>query len=201
MREHFDISPPMWNDGSIMNITLKVLFINLCGHEILRLSKLGVEPEPANSPMRRARLYMRSKIVDLVASYCAGISPVAAVADADSETWRRTAFFGSKAALRELADSLREEEAGYGVRVTTVYPGATATDLLGEGRLPLRAVRSAVAALIVLPQARTVRTDRSPGNAHRRQSMLERSPLQMGPTRHHRAKSSLIPVLCLESYA
>ncbi|MFD0883937.1 SDR family NAD(P)-dependent oxidoreductase [Streptosporangium algeriense] len=29
----------------------------------------------------------------------------------------------SKAALRELADSLREEEAPHGVRVTTVFPG------------------------------------------------------------------------------
>ncbi|PZG18224.1 NAD-dependent epimerase/dehydratase family protein [Nonomuraea aridisoli] len=36
--------------------------------------------------------------------------------------------------LRELADSLREEEAAHGIRVTTVYPGATATDLLGEVR-------------------------------------------------------------------
>ncbi|GIH25237.1 short chain dehydrogenase [Acrocarpospora phusangensis] len=47
---------------------------------------------------------------------------------------RWSAFVGSKAALRELADSLREEEAASGVRVTTVYPGATATDLLGEVR-------------------------------------------------------------------
>ncbi|TDD03814.1 SDR family NAD(P)-dependent oxidoreductase [Nonomuraea deserti] len=47
---------------------------------------------------------------------------------------RWSAFVGSKAALRELADSLREEEAAHGVRVTTVYPAATATDLLGEVR-------------------------------------------------------------------
>ncbi len=47
---------------------------------------------------------------------------------------RWSAFAGSKAALRELADSLREEEAASGVRVTTVYPGPTATDLLGEVR-------------------------------------------------------------------
>ncbi|SDK35486.1 SDR family NAD(P)-dependent oxidoreductase [Nonomuraea jiangxiensis] len=47
---------------------------------------------------------------------------------------RWSAFVGSKAALRELADSLREEEAGHGIRVTTVYPAATATDLLGEVR-------------------------------------------------------------------
>ncbi|MEO3802996.1 SDR family NAD(P)-dependent oxidoreductase [Nonomuraea sp. B1E8] len=47
---------------------------------------------------------------------------------------RWSGFAGSKAALRELADSLREEEAAHGVRVTTVYPAATATDLLGEVR-------------------------------------------------------------------
>jgi NADP-dependent 3-hydroxy acid dehydrogenase YdfG len=37
---------------------------------------------------------------------------------------------GSKAGLRELADSLRFEEAAHGVRVTTVYPAATATERL-----------------------------------------------------------------------
>lgn len=47
---------------------------------------------------------------------------------------RWSAFVSSKAALRELADSLREEEEARGVRVTTVYPAATATDLLGEVR-------------------------------------------------------------------
>jgi NADP-dependent 3-hydroxy acid dehydrogenase YdfG len=45
-----------------------------------------------------------------------------------------SAYVGSKAAQRELADSLREEEAGNGVRVTTVYPGGTATDLLRQVR-------------------------------------------------------------------
>jgi NADP-dependent 3-hydroxy acid dehydrogenase YdfG len=43
---------------------------------------------------------------------------------------RWAAFVGSKAALRELADSLREEETGHGVRVTTVYPSGTATERL-----------------------------------------------------------------------
>lgn len=43
---------------------------------------------------------------------------------------RWAAFVGSKAALRELADSLRSEEAAHGVRVTTVYPAATATERL-----------------------------------------------------------------------
>ncbi|MGI5284970.1 SDR family NAD(P)-dependent oxidoreductase [Nonomuraea polychroma] len=108
--------------------------------------------------------------------HCAGVSPIAAVADAGPEVWERTltvnvasaaelvrltlpalrrsrghvifvnaspgmtgvarwsAFVGSKAALRELADSLREEEESHGVRVTTVYPAATATELLREVR-------------------------------------------------------------------
>jgi NADP-dependent 3-hydroxy acid dehydrogenase YdfG len=40
---------------------------------------------------------------------------------------RWASFVASKAALRELADSLRFEEAENGVRVTTIYPAATAT--------------------------------------------------------------------------
>lgn len=43
---------------------------------------------------------------------------------------RWSAFVASKAALRELADSLREEEEPNGIRVTTIYPSATATELL-----------------------------------------------------------------------
>ncbi|HEY2551895.1 MAG TPA: SDR family NAD(P)-dependent oxidoreductase [Streptosporangiaceae bacterium] len=43
---------------------------------------------------------------------------------------RWSAFVASKAALRELADSLRDEEAEHGVRVTSVYPAATATERL-----------------------------------------------------------------------
>jgi NADP-dependent 3-hydroxy acid dehydrogenase YdfG len=45
-----------------------------------------------------------------------------------------SAFAASKAALQELADSLREEEAGNGVRVTTIYPGGTATGHLRDVR-------------------------------------------------------------------
>lgn len=45
-----------------------------------------------------------------------------------------SAFAASKAALRELADSLREEEAANGLRVTTVYPGGTATEHLRDIR-------------------------------------------------------------------
>jgi NADP-dependent 3-hydroxy acid dehydrogenase YdfG len=45
-----------------------------------------------------------------------------------------SAFAASKAALRELADSLRAEEAENGLRVTTVYPSATATEHLREVR-------------------------------------------------------------------
>jgi NADP-dependent 3-hydroxy acid dehydrogenase YdfG len=43
---------------------------------------------------------------------------------------RWSAYAASKAALRELADSLREEEDRHGVRVTTIYPGGVATELL-----------------------------------------------------------------------
>jgi NADP-dependent 3-hydroxy acid dehydrogenase YdfG len=43
---------------------------------------------------------------------------------------RWAAFAASKAGLRELADSLRQEEAAQGVRVTTVNPGGTATERL-----------------------------------------------------------------------
>jgi NADP-dependent 3-hydroxy acid dehydrogenase YdfG len=45
-----------------------------------------------------------------------------------------SAFAASKAALAELADSLRAEEAGNGLRVTTIYPGATATEHLRQVR-------------------------------------------------------------------
>jgi NADP-dependent 3-hydroxy acid dehydrogenase YdfG len=47
---------------------------------------------------------------------------------------RWSAFVASKAALRELADSLRAEEAHHGLRVTTIYPGGTATELLQKVR-------------------------------------------------------------------
>lgn len=47
---------------------------------------------------------------------------------------RWSAFAASKAALRELADSLRLEEKANGVGVTTVYPAGTATDHLREVR-------------------------------------------------------------------
>jgi NADP-dependent 3-hydroxy acid dehydrogenase YdfG len=45
-----------------------------------------------------------------------------------------SAFAASKAALQELADSVRAEEAENGVRVTTIYPGATATEHLRQVR-------------------------------------------------------------------
>lgn len=47
---------------------------------------------------------------------------------------RWSAYTASKAALRELADSLREEEAHHGLRVTSIYPGGTATELLRKVR-------------------------------------------------------------------
>ncbi|MDT0341239.1 SDR family oxidoreductase [Streptomyces litchfieldiae] len=40
-----------------------------------------------------------------------------------------SAYAASKHGLKALADSLRGEEAGHGVRVTTVYPGRTATPM------------------------------------------------------------------------
>lgn len=45
-----------------------------------------------------------------------------------------SAYVASKAALTELADSLREEEDGHGVRVTTIYPAGVATELLRKVR-------------------------------------------------------------------
>jgi NADP-dependent 3-hydroxy acid dehydrogenase YdfG len=66
------------------------------------------------------------------------------------------AFVGSKAALRELADSLRAEEAGNGVRVTTVYPAATATERLrsiraafGRSYEPARCIQPASLAQMI----------------------------------------------------
>jgi NADP-dependent 3-hydroxy acid dehydrogenase YdfG len=47
---------------------------------------------------------------------------------------RWSAYTASKAALRELADSLRAEEARHGLRVTTIYPGGTATERLQKIR-------------------------------------------------------------------
>ncbi|MGC0251991.1 SDR family NAD(P)-dependent oxidoreductase [Pseudactinotalea sp. Z1748] len=43
-------------------------------------------------------------------------------------------YMGSKSALKDLADSLRHEERNSGVKVTTVFPGAVATDLLRQVR-------------------------------------------------------------------
>ena len=45
---------------------------------------------------------------------------------------RWSAYAASKAGLRAFADSLRGEEAGHGVRVTTVLPGRTATPMQEE---------------------------------------------------------------------
>jgi short chain dehydrogenase len=63
--------------------------------------------------------------------HCAGVS---AVASGMRAVPRWAAFVGSKAALRELADSPRLEEAGRGVRVTTVFPAGTATERLRSTR-------------------------------------------------------------------
>ncbi|WP_405372034.1 MULTISPECIES: SDR family oxidoreductase [unclassified Microbacterium] len=42
------------------------------------------------------------------------------------------AYAASKHGLKALADALRGEEAGHGVRVTTVYPGRTATPMQAQ---------------------------------------------------------------------
>ena len=47
---------------------------------------------------------------------------------------RWSGYLATKAALREFADVLREEEAERGVKVTTVSPSGTATDLLRKVR-------------------------------------------------------------------
>ncbi|MEV7969736.1 SDR family NAD(P)-dependent oxidoreductase [Sphaerisporangium sp. NPDC088356] len=154
--------------------------VTAVGRDVGRLNVPGIEvdlTEPGTLAASVGALEDARELGDVQALvHCAGISPVAAVADADPETWRRTlavnvssaaelarltlpalrrshghvifvnaapgmtgvarwsVFIASKAALRELADSLREEEAAHGVRVTTIYPGPTATDLLGEVR-------------------------------------------------------------------
>jgi NAD(P)-dependent dehydrogenase (short-subunit alcohol dehydrogenase family) len=51
-----------------------------------------------------------------------------------NEIPRWAAYAGSKVALTELADSLRLEEAPHGVRVTSIYPGGVATELLRRTR-------------------------------------------------------------------
>jgi hypothetical protein len=51
------------------------------------------------------------------------------------------AYAAIKAALRELADSLREEKACHGLRVTTIYPGGAATERLRRVRGQFATVR------------------------------------------------------------
>ena len=81
---------------------------------------------------------------------------------------RWSAYAASKFALRALADSLREEVAGRGIRVTTVYPGRTATPMQRdvhrqEGRpydpgtfVPPEDVASQIAAVLTLEPPSTV---------------------------------------------
>lgn len=76
---------------------------------------------------------------------------------------RWSAYVGSKAALRELAGSLRAEERAHGVRVSLISPGGTATPLLRRVReafgrrydpaeaLPAEVVATAVAGLVTGP--------------------------------------------------
>ena len=76
---------------------------------------------------------------------------------------RWSSYVGSKAALRELAGSLRAEERGNGLRVAMISPGGTATPLLRQVReafggrydpaeaLPAEVVATAVADLVTGP--------------------------------------------------
>ena len=61
-------------------------------------------------------------------------------------TW--SAYAASKFGLRALADALRSEEAEHGVRVTTVYPGRTATPMQQKVH---RARREGVRRVVVDP--------------------------------------------------
>jgi NADP-dependent 3-hydroxy acid dehydrogenase YdfG len=70
---------------------------------------------------------------------------------------RWSAYVASKAALTQLADALRQEERRSGVRVTTVYPGGTATELLetvraefGSGYDPADCIEPSTLAAYVL---------------------------------------------------
>ena len=69
------------------------------------------------------------------ASACPPCAPPAARSSSSTpaRAWSRTrswsAYAASKFGLRALADSLRAEEQEHGVRVTTVYPGRTATPM------------------------------------------------------------------------
>jgi NADP-dependent 3-hydroxy acid dehydrogenase YdfG len=75
-----------------------------------------------------------------------------------------SAYAASKHGLRALADSLRAEEAASGVRVTSVYPGRTATAMqervhAQEGKeydpadwIKAESVASAVVAALDLPR-------------------------------------------------
>jgi NAD(P)-dependent dehydrogenase (short-subunit alcohol dehydrogenase family) len=53
----------------------------------------------------------------LVSSVCCVLEP------------HRGSYAASKFALRAFADALRAEEAAHGIRVTSVYPGRTDTDM------------------------------------------------------------------------
>jgi NADP-dependent 3-hydroxy acid dehydrogenase YdfG len=77
--------------------------------------------------------------VDAV-GHCAGVAAVTALEESSYDGWHETLGVNVVGAaeltrlllpaLRELADSLREEERGNGLRVTTIFPGGTATQLL-----------------------------------------------------------------------
>lgn len=91
---------------------------------------------------------------------------------------RWSAYAAAKFGLRALADALRAEEAPHGVRVTTVYPGRTATAMQArvhtqEGRpydphqwIPPQSVAAAIrTALDLPPQAHLTEVTVRPGAA------------------------------------
>ena len=91
-----------------------------------------------------------------------------------------SAFAASKAALQELADSLGLEEAEHGLRVTTIYPGATAPEQLRQVRAPAESQN--VVAVMSATTTVAPETEATPTSAPRRDraAQAERSPGRRG---------------------
>ncbi len=78
---------------------------------------------------------------------------------------RMGAYCATKGALERLADSLRVEMMGQGVRVSTVYPGVTETDFIRNARgqvgsAPGRRRRGVSADKVAQAIVQTIRTER-----------------------------------------
>jgi NADP-dependent 3-hydroxy acid dehydrogenase YdfG len=88
-----------------------------------------------------------------------------------------SAYVASKAALRELADSLREEEDRHGIRVTTIYPGGVATELLRKVRAQFGRPYDPEASVRPATLAKLVRTVLEfPADAHVTEVSLRPAP-------------------------